>query len=831
MTPTLAEQILPARGAAQKATASFAEQLADSPGRSDVESPSSSNPFREPTHRTKSVKYRYSATGKHLSSPLMGSSSSPERKQAKSRQVNQPMFTPAPSSHAAKAPVATTSRKRTASFRKEDTLSFLSSPSPLSSAPTTPLVSTKALPGFPAPRPVSLHSFGPTASKFSVLSQPLSPKRKQKKDRTDTKKGLGTWDVGNSVWILVNQSGVLVDTQSDLQMSESLVWWPAQVVQKRPLRVSMFGDFPSSSSTSRGLCTIFAPSSSNIQTINDDSGVKRFTRATFRLGTSLSADDHLSPPAKKPRLDEKTSIEDKWESAVQSMEKASTLERDGLPALLSSYTTTGGSFYDSSDDSDPDMPNFPTVFAQAYRLSCEKVKANRSDMRASIPRSLSPCPPDPTLQIPGELVLAMAPKTGGSYWPAQILEHAPDRKEKYKVKFLDDEEHVITRDRFWTSEEEGFVLCTLGEWESAVKTIDDPDSGDEGGEYDADDDANDATLLLPPPPPAKDFEDLSVRTQLAYVKPVLRAILNKEYAPAREKHEAFMKGGSRRAVQKAICEWVLGNTGIKPERLDVGDVVAGASGAEEAAEVEKGATVKAISPEVVPAEILPCDLMQDDKMEGIEGAIVPGDVHADENDGTGKAALPLSAPDNQVEVAQDSEMVVDGQEQQPVFLPPPVSGVALSPTVEQASLAPKSQLDDASPQPSPLTPIPDEDKQILSRKSVLIVCEEFETLSGVEKLDYCLNILLPESIQQLLLWRSGERTSSALLPPEEEQRLHEVAARKAAQTDWVDDVMRLRAAQARLWGVDPNKKAHDKRAEVVQGGTRSRPRRGTVSRP
>jgi hypothetical protein len=97
---------------------------------------------------------------------------------------------------------------------------------------------------------------------------------------------------------------------------------------------------------------------------------------------------------------------------------------------------------------------------------------------------------------------------------------------------------------------------------------------------------------------------------------------------------------------------------------------------------------------------------------------------------------------------------------------------------------------------------------------------------------YCLNILLPETIQQLLLWRSGERTSAALLSLEEEQRLHDVGARKGTETDWVDDLMRLRAAQARLWGVDLDKKVVvDKKVEAVQGGTRSRHRRGTVSRP
>ncbi|KAG8217939.1 hypothetical protein J3R82DRAFT_6106 [Butyriboletus roseoflavus] len=911
----LADRILPARGAAQKASASFAEQLTDSPGRSDIESSPSSNPFRGPASRTKSVKFRYSATGKHLSSPLKGSPSSPERKPAMSRKAKPATFTPAPSSHAAKAKVrevATTSRKRKASassFRREDILNsiFISSPSPLSSAPTSPAVSTKDLPFSPTPttnesilappkrlcmaKTLSMRSLGPTASKFSVFSQPLSPKRKQKHAETSAQMDLdAAWDIGDAVWILVNQFGVLADSQSHPELSESLMWWPAQIVQKQPLRVSMFGDFPSSSSSSRGLCTIFAPSCSIVQSINDDSGAKRFSRTTFRL----TSDDDVSPPTKKQRLDEVASIETKWESAVQSMEKASTLEKDGLPALLSSYATAGGSFYDSLDDSDADVSDIrqtlpkPASSARkkskptdsTRKLKPQRSRANlRNDISGNTPRSPSPCLPDPTLQIPGELVLAMAPRTGGAYWPGQILEHVPDRKEKYKVKFLDDEQHVITRDRFWTSEEEGFVRCTLGEWESAVKTIDDPESGDEGGEYNIDDDTNadDTTSALPPPPPAEDFEDLPIRTQLAYVKPILHAILSKEYVPAREKHEAFMRGGSERvallksagirggmdarfvkAVQKAICKWVLGDNGVKPERLDTGDIVRGASGAEVEGGVEGGATINDLPPEVVQAETLPRDSPEDIKMVGIDGAILPEDVRADMNDGTGNEALLPSAPDKQVEVTQDCEMVVDGQEQQP----PSANGVALSPAVKQASLAAKSQLDllaevsqavatepsllpshpevprlkidpldvtskDTSSQPSPLTPVPDED----SRRSALVVCEEFETLSGIEKLDYCLNILLPESIQQLLLWRSGERTSPVLLSTEEEQRLHDVGARKAAETDWVDDVMRLRAAQARLLGIDPNRKAEEKKADVVQSGSRSRLGRGTVSRP
>ena len=95
-------------------------------------------------------------------------------------------------------------------------------------------------------------------------------------------------------------------------------------------------------------------------------------------------------------------------------------------------------------------------------------------------------------------------------------------------------------------------------------------------------------------------------------------------------------------------------------------------------------------------------------------------------------------------------------------------------------------------------------------------CEAYEALSGVEKLEvsplplltmnltnaclsfqYCSNVLLPEAILQLLLWRSGERQSLDLLPPEEETRLHQLAQLKSHETDWVRDVMRLREVTVR----------------------------------
>jgi len=51
---------------------------------------------------------------------------------------------------------------------------------------------------------------------------------------------------------------------------------------------------------------------------------------------------------------------------------------------------------------------------------------------------------------------------------------------------------------------------------------------------------------IEPPPSSEDFSNLSPHEQLAYVKPVLRAILNGRYSPVLPRHERFMRGGQSR---------------------------------------------------------------------------------------------------------------------------------------------------------------------------------------------------------------------------------------------------------------------------------------------
>ena len=98
----------------------------------------------------------------------------------------------------------------------------------------------------------------------------------------------------------------------------------------------------------------------------------------------------------------------------------------------------------------------------------------------------------------------------------------------------------------------------------------------------------------------------------------------------------------------------------------------------------------------------------------------------------------------------------------------------------------------------------------------------------IHPIQYCQNILLHEAVLQLLLWRSGERTSLGLLTNAEEQRLHDVAFAKSNESDWVHEILRLRqAAEGKMLPWSHNDKSKAPAAPPASaGGTRTRPKRG-----
>ena len=66
-------------------------------------------------------------------------------------------------------------------------------------------------------------------------------------------------------------------------------------------------------------------------------------------------------------------------------------------------------------------------------------------------------------------------------------------------------------------------------------------------------------------------------------------------------------------------------------------------------------------------------------------------------------------------------------------------------------------------------------------------------------------MLLPEAILQILLWRTGHRTSMELLSDKEEMELHEKGEELLRERDWVNDVVRLR--KLKMMGLDGKSQA------------------------
>jgi len=153
---------------------------------------------------------------------------------------------------------------------------------------------------------------------------------------------------------------------------------------------------------------------------------------------------------------------------------------------------------------------------------------------------------------------------------------------KYRVRFKDDTFRTVTRDMFYTSDEPEFYTCKLGHWESDDEESE-IDSGDEYVSWEK------VTVehTMPPPFP-DDFCELPIREQFAYVKPVIKAVLNEIYLPARERHQVFMQGGSSRIrllktatgkgdlsarevsqLGRVLQFWVLGPMRVQKSRLHV----------------------------------------------------------------------------------------------------------------------------------------------------------------------------------------------------------------------------------------------------------------------
>ncbi|KAI0062374.1 hypothetical protein BV25DRAFT_1991658 [Artomyces pyxidatus] len=501
---------------------------------------------------------------------------------------------------------------------------------------------------------------------------------------------------GPLVWVRVNNAGQLAPDQG-VEDRRDYFWWPGCAVKgslkEGPVFVKLFGRIDSTAARD---VTVASPSPAVILPMKKPGrDTLQFMASTFR---SPRPDSGPVSPSKRPRTD----LDQAFRSAVDLMLEADARQNDGLPSSLSSYK--GPVHHPARSE--------PAALEKASSAS---------------PELWLPPPPDPFVDVPGEPILSLAKKNKTEYWPAKVEEYIPPERPglqpKYRIQFLDESMANVTRDMFYTADEPGFATCKLGQFESV----------DSEGEVDSDnDDAGYDELLEPepkiPPPSASEFCALSIHEQFAYIKPVLRAVLENVYPPAYPRHQAFMQGG-------------LSRYSLQTSATGKGDLTAR----------EVGRLGRILQGWVLGREASPSLT-----------------VNEQPDESRGEKPTPLNKL-SQGRRSRASSVATDISD-----VPPPSSAAASFITSSSRS-----------------------GQGAVSGGSRPTGSNDYEALSRIDRVQYCLLVLLHEATVQLLLWRSGERHSLDPVDAAEEERLHALGSRKADEIDFVSQVRRLRRMKAK----------------------------------
>ncbi|KAE9409625.1 hypothetical protein BT96DRAFT_984682 [Gymnopus androsaceus JB14] len=592
---------------------------------------------------------------------------------------------------------------------------------------------------------------------------------------------------GDLVWVRLSETGEVFEPELDDE--GDFIWWPAKVTEGgKNLTVRPYGTIGASPTVR------IRPSQHNILSFTDSlSGQPRFKSQSFQNSTVL-----LGSPRKKVKHDHHII---NWSEAVSEI-----LQDDGRPPIELVARSA-------------QSPNSRKRNGKRNTSVMGKGKTGSDDELQDELESESdwdPPEPDEMLAIPGELVLARERADSKIHWPAKVLGFitptkpkgkARPKEPKYNVVFLDNTEKSVPREWFYACDEPEFGTCEMGKFESQHVDIDNPDE-------DADAPQNTQTVDIPRSPSpvplsslSSDFGDLPIRVQLGYMKPVLLAILNAQYPPAKARHDSFMKGGKARTglgasaglrgtipprdiekLQKHLCDWCLR------------DEVRATNDSED----------DAVAMEVEAEARLPLEHIDNASSTSIvDSGTVPVTSHsAKENihpDDEGKSVLSKPA-------LADSSLPPSPRP----TLPPSSSMISLA--SEDGANPFSSQTENANNEvPTDGTPLK------LERQKG---CEAYENLSGLEKISYCATVLLPEAVFQLLLWRNGHRTCVELLSDVEEAELHTKAEALAQETDWVFDVVRLRETKVQHLKKQAGKKNDTSGSR--SGRQSSRPKRNSA---
>ncbi|KAJ7264951.1 hypothetical protein B0H12DRAFT_1101557 [Mycena haematopus] len=618
------------------------------------------------------------------------------------------------------------------------------------------------------------------------------------------------------VWVLVNFDGDVFRLE-DEEDGEERIWWPAQIVPsvKPDLRVRLFGTLRTSS---KAVVAVETPHAENLKPIVDTSDEIRFTKPEYVVSSK-----HTPSPAKRRKLDKadlKADLEAKWIAAVSQ------------------------AVHDYQHDVMPSLEFLRSVRAiPSHALPARTVSEDALSELSDAPRSerWSPPPPDTSLEIPGEKILARESKSSKFYWPAKILDYIqpsrPSESALYEIQWVDNKTAKIPRDFFYSLEEDGFGTCRLGPVHSTVQEVvndtDEPATPQRRGP---------SPEPLDPPPSEKEFCDLSVHEQFVYTKPVLQAILCDRYPPARVAHNLFISGRlsaqhqlllaaslSRGLIdprdvedfQRCLLEWCLRDTarGVRvaeepeqPEDVGFGEATVETQNfavAGEVDEAEKPKSTEACS-EDPAAPLTAVDSTDGNADPAMQERLCnpPSPTPTTNHDGASSPVLPPpSSSFNSIitDVPMEVEEV-DAPDEGSLSL----DGAAPAPDVDTTAAG------DAFDTASVLSEASDVSSLIAAPKPPPQVgCPEYEQLQPLRKMDYCLNVLLPELLIQISVWRAGKRTSVELLSEQEEAELHEFGEQERSKTDWVFDVNRMRE----------RKETELRKREIVVGGTTSRPKK------
>jgi hypothetical protein len=227
----------------------------------------------------------------------------------------------------------------------------------------------------------------------------------------------------------------------------------------KPLRATLFGKLFEDCHVE-----IDTPSENIIQPMLTAYGDLRFTSTTYLCThpvttTTTTTDDIHGSPRKK----HKSNLQSAWQAAVDAMMEEHEIDNDGLPSLGIAFSE---SLYGAPPPPPPlrtDSPQPPTGKGKGKKRNAPDNDHQNNNNNNNMDR-WSPPPQDPTLMIPGELVLAREPK-GTYYWPGMLQRYVapvnPKGKPKYRVRYLDESVFDVTRDTFYTSEEDGFAFCKV----------------------------------------------------------------------------------------------------------------------------------------------------------------------------------------------------------------------------------------------------------------------------------------------------------------------------------------------------------------------------------